>query len=114
MFYVRDRSHRLGGLLLSGSVLMVPAAIFFPRIAWMAAAGILVLASLSIMAVGIRAFVGICLVSLGHFIVVGPPPPYGRGDHPVEFLLLCVFLPLTLAAASIGVWHWRDEGRKMP
>ena len=106
-------AHRLGGLLLAGSVLTLPAGVFFPEGAWLAAAGILAVASLSIMAVGIRAFVTICLVSLGHFVVLGPPPPYGRGDHPMDYVLLFVVLPLTLAAASIGVWHWRDDGRTM-
>jgi hypothetical protein len=111
MYCGRDQSTALGALLLVGSVATVPAGFFFPSLAWIAAAALLGIASLLIHLVGIGRFVAICSVTVAHFFVVGPPPPYGRGDLPLDYLMLCVVLPLTLAAGSIGIWHWRDPAQ---
>ena len=112
MYSGRNQSYALGVLLLIGSVGTVPAGFFFPSLAWMVAAALLGLGSLLIHLVGIRRFVAICIVTVAHFFFAGPPPPYGRGDLPLDYLMLCVVLPLTLAAGSIGIWHWRDPARR--
>lgn len=111
MYGRSKQSHALGALLLIGSVATIPAGLFQPGLAWMAAAALLGMASLLIHLVGIRRFVAICIVTVAHFFVAGPPPPYGRGDLPLDYLVLCVVLPLALAAGSIGIWHWRDRAR---
>lgn len=113
MNYLREHS-RCGALLLSAALLVVPAGIFFPSFAWLAGALILVLASLLVMSVGIRLFLAICVVTVGHLLVLGPPPPYGRGDHPLDYVLVWMFLPLTLAAVSIGVWFWNERPGTVP
>lgn len=112
MYYIRTQSHALGGFLLMGAVTSVAVGYFYPGPAWAAGAAILGLASLLIMLVGMRRFVAICGVTVAHFFLVGPPPPYGRGDLPLDYVLLCVVLPLTMAAASIGVWHWSEPARR--
>jgi hypothetical protein len=108
----RNQSHGLGALLLLGSVTTVPVGYFFPGLAWLVAAAILAAASVLILMVGIRRFMAICFVTVAHFFLAGPPPPYGRGDLPLDYVLACVVLPLTLAAASIGVWHWSNPVRR--
>lgn len=90
-------------LLLAGAGAAALLGLFMPGLAWAIGAGIVVLASLLILPIGIRPFLAVCCVTLTHFLALGPPAPYGRSELPMDYLLGLVVMPLTLAAASLAI-----------
>ncbi|MFD2368155.1 hypothetical protein [Pseudoduganella sp. GCM10020061] len=109
--YTRTKSDAPGAFLLLGSAMAALLSCFWPGAGWLAAVAALVMASLLILRIGILPFLTVCSVTLAHFLVLGPPLPYGRGSLPFDYLLMFVLAPLTVAAGAIAVWYWRSPSR---
>lgn len=97
----------LAPVLLLGAVASWLLDFLAPDLAWMAAAAILILSSVTIMHLGIRVFLVVTGLTIVHFITM--PPPYGRSELPLDFLLQLVILPFLCATASVGIWYWRER-----